>query len=183
MTSQVNIGQAVLELRQGNIVDAGTVAIVNAANTRLAGGGGVDGAIHRAAGLELYDMTARYGYCSTGSAVITGAGRIPPPTEYIIHAVGPVYRADKHEECEELLISAYRSSLDKADEVEAESIAFPSISTGAYGYPIELAAPAALRAVRDYLGDPSTSTQIRRVLFVLFSEDDLKVYASAIERL
>src|SRR5690606_33297517 len=110
---------------QGNIVQARTEAIVNAANASLAGGGGVDGAIHRAAGPKLYEMTRPYGGCPTGSAVITGAGRIAPPTRFIVHAVGPRYSAARDEECARLLRSAHEASLRLCEENAIRSVAFP----------------------------------------------------------
>lgn len=169
------IGNCVVEAQRGNIVEAGTEAIVNAANARLAGGGGVDGAIHRVAGPELYKETSRFGGCPTGSAVITGAGRFPPPTRFIIHAVGPIYDGRDPVHCAKLLAGAYRRSLELADENSIESVAFPSISTGAYGYPIVEAAGVAISTIVDYLKNHG-DTLIRRLLLVMFSEEDFSVY-------
>ncbi|MDB5082362.1 MAG: uncharacterized protein JWP00_4286 [Chloroflexi bacterium] len=171
---KLKIGSLQLELVQGDIVNAGTEAIVNAANSSLAGGSGVDGAIHRAAGPELYALTRTFGGCPTGSAVITGAGRIPPPTRYIIHAVGPVYSSRDEAASRRLLAGAYRKSLELAQAENLKSIAFPSISTGVYGYPKDKAAPVAVQTVIDYLRDNPGS--LERVLFVAYSAPDLEVY-------
>jgi O-acetyl-ADP-ribose deacetylase len=174
-STTLHVGKCTLEARSGNIVEAGTEAIVNAANARLAGGGGVDGAIHRVAGPELYKETSRFGGCPTGSAVITSAGQFPPPTRYIIHAVGPIYDRSEPARSAELLASAYGRSLELAGENRIESVAFPSISTGAYGYPIEDAAPIAIATVAAYL-EAHPNSSLRRVLFVLFSGEDLEIY-------
>ena len=175
----MTINQSKLELVRGDITEQETDAIVNAANARLAGGGGVDGAIHRAGGTSIMEETRRK-YprgCPTGSAVITGAGSLK--AHFVIHAVGPVYRGgDKGEE--ELLASAYRRSLELASGHGLKSIAFPSISTGAYGYPIEEASRVALSAVIGYL---KKHPEIETVRFVLFSEHDLKVYQTVLEEL
>lgn len=174
MADEIQIGKTLVRLMQGNIVEAGTEAIVNAANSSLAGGGGVDGAIHRAAGTELYEMTRKFGGCPTGSAVITGAGQIPSPTRFVIHAVGPIYNAYDADDRRSLLAGAYQRSLELAAENQIRSIAFPSISTGAYGYPIEEAAGVALGATKDFLA--SKPHDLRLVLFVLFSTPDYRVY-------
>jgi O-acetyl-ADP-ribose deacetylase (regulator of RNase III) len=166
----MTVGQAVLELTHGDITTQKVDAIVNAANTRLAGGGGVDGAIHRAGGPAIMAECRAIGGCPTGQAVITTGGNLP--ARYVIHAVGPVYRGGTSGE-QALLRSAYLHSLRCADKHGATHIAFPSISTGAYGYPIEDAARTALSTVVSYLkGD----TAITRVTFVLFSPHDLEVY-------
>ena len=136
---------------------------MNAANAELAGGGGVDGAIHRAAGPSVMsELRGKYTGCPTGSAVITGAGELA--AQHIIHAVGPVWRGGTHGEAEDLA-SAFRTSLDLAQAANASSIAFPAISCGVYGYPVEKAAPVSVGAVRDWLAEhPDTS--LRRVTFV-----------------
>jgi O-acetyl-ADP-ribose deacetylase len=118
---------------------------VNAANTSLASGGGVAGAIERAGGREIFEEAARLGGCDTGDAKATGAGRLP--ARYVIHAVGPVWSGGDAGE-EELLASAYRRALEVADELGCRTVALPALSTGIYGYPAELAAPVAVRAVR-----------------------------------
>lgn len=174
MTDKIKIANTEIRISRGNIVEAGTEAIVNAANSALAGGGGVDGAIHRAAGPELYELTRPFGGCLTGSAVITTAGRIALPTRYIIHAVGPIFDPRRQAQSAQLLASAYRKSLELAEEKKLKSIAFPSISTGAYGYPIGEAAPIALNTVIEFLKSEPRSLEL--VVFVLFSEPDLEVY-------
>src|SRR5215472_14936178 len=132
-------------LQEGDITRIPVDAIVNAANSALAGGGGVDGAIHRAGGpsimRELDSIRAKIGRCDTGSAVVTAAGNLP--AKYVFHAVGPVYRDGKHQE-PELLASCYRTCLDLAEKHGAHKVSFPSISTGIYGYPMEEAAAIAL---------------------------------------
>lgn len=145
-------------------------AIVNAANSTLLGGGGVDGAIHRVAGPELLQECAGLGGCPTGEARLTGAYRLP--ARFVIHTVGPVWRGGEKGESE-LLRRCYESSLSLAEERKLRSIAFPSISTGAYGYPIEEAARIAVGAIRSWLREPRSLELIR---FVCFSPRDLSVY-------
>ena len=162
--------RAGVEIRKANIVEQQVDAIVNAANTRLLGGGGVDGAIHRAAGPQLLEECQTLGGCPTGEARITKAYDLP--CRYVIHAVGPVYRNGRQGE-PELLASAYRSSLALAEENDCRTIAFPSISTGAYRFPIEEAASIAQRTVLDWLRE---HPRPEKVVFVLFSESDLRTY-------
>lgn len=167
-----------LSLVLGDITTQVVDAIVNAANSRLIGGGGVDGAIRRAGGRaieqECAAIRASRGGCPTGSAVITGAGRLP--ARHVIHAVGPVWLGGGQGEAD-LLASAYRSSLTLASEHGARTVAFPSISTGVYGFPVALAARIALRTVADVLA----VTRFDEVRFVLFSTADLEAYAAALQ--
>ena len=174
---KVRVAQSTLELVRGDITREGSAAIVNAANSHLAGGGGVDGAIHRAGGSEIMEECRRIGSCPTGQAVITGAGDLP--VRSVIHAVGPIYRDGRRGE-DKLLTSAYRESLKLASRSHLESISFPSLSTGAYGYPIREAAPLALAAVMEYLRN---HPEIELVRFVLFSDGDLEVYSQALREL
>ncbi len=171
---ELQVGRARIELVQGDITQQDTEAIVNAANRALAGGGGVDGAIHRAGGPEILAECRKLGGCETGDAKITTGGRLK--ARYVIHAVGPVYRDGKHGEAE-LLASAYRRALEVAAEHGVKTVAFPSISTGAYGYPIEEAAPIALRTVCHTL---ERLPAIELVRFVLFQPKDLHVYEQAL---
>jgi len=172
--------RAVLELVEGDITQQDTEAIVNAANPSLLGGGGVDGAIHRAGGPEILAECRKLGSCATGDARITTGGRLK--ARYVIHAVGPVYWQEGPQRAAELLSSAYRRSLEVADEHGVRSLAFPSISTGAYGYPLEEAAPVALRTVMDYLSTRPASG-IERVRFVLYGRQAYQVYERALRRL
>lgn len=166
-----------LQLVVGDITRVAADAIVNAANSALAGGGGVDGAIHRAGGVsimrELDRIRAATGGCPTGSAVVTGAGLLP--ARFVFHAVGPVYRDGKRGEPDSLA-SCYRTCLALAEQHGAATLSFPSISTGAYRYPIREAAVIALREVACHL--QKEDTKLREVTFVLFSQSDCDVYAS-----
>lgn len=170
------VGDGELRLQQGDITTFAVDAIVNAANQHLAGGGGVDGAIHRAGGPEIMrELRERYDGCPTGSAVVTGAGRLP--ARYVIHAVGPRWRDGQHGE-PDLLRSAYDTSFALAVEHGCATVAAPSISTGIYGFPIEQAAPIALAAARDALA--AADTPLRTITFALFAPDALDVFASAL---
>jgi O-acetyl-ADP-ribose deacetylase (regulator of RNase III) len=159
-----------LELVQGDITTQDTDAIVNAANTTLLGGGGVDGAIHRAGGPAVLAACRVLGGCATGDAKITTGGKLR--ARHVIHTVGPVYRAGGRREAA-LLASAYRRSLEVASAHGVRSVAFPSISTGAYRYPIREAAAIAIATVSEYL---RSHPEIELVRFVLFSAADLAVY-------
>ncbi|HYR55137.1 MAG TPA: O-acetyl-ADP-ribose deacetylase [Myxococcaceae bacterium] len=171
------MGAAMIELVRGDITRQQVDAIVNAANSGLMGGGGVDGAIHRAGGPSILEeckiLVAQNGRCPTGGAVITGAGNLP--ARYVIHAVGPRYGKNRAKEAE-LLAAAYSESMRLATQAGCESIAFPAISTGAYGYPLEEAAAIALAAVRHSLSNESS---IKRVLFVLFADDAMQAFEKA----
>jgi len=176
------IGGSRLILLRGDITRQEVDAIVNAANTTLLGGGGVDGAIHRAGGPAILEeckrIAGKQGGCPTGQAVITTGGKLA--AKFVIHTVGPVWTGGERRE-EELLASAYRESLRIAAARKLSSIAFPSISTGAYRFPIDRAAEIALATVRDFLENEAHS--LAEVRFVLFSDTDLGVYESALARL
>ncbi len=159
-----------LEAVRGDITQQLVDAIVNAANTTLLGGGGVDGAIHRAAGSELLEECRTLGGCPTGEAKITKGYRLP--AKYVIHTVGPVWSGGRRRE-PELLRGCYVNALRLAAQHGVRSIAFPSISTGAYRYPMEQAARTAVETVRGELANPTTVELVR---FVCFSAEDLQVY-------
>jgi O-acetyl-ADP-ribose deacetylase (regulator of RNase III) len=166
-----------IEILQGDITKVAVDAIVNAANEGLRGGGGVDGAIHRAGGPVIMEESRKIGYCATGSAVITTGGRLP--ARHVIHTVGPVWHGGKRQE-PELLRSAYDRSLKLANEHRLTSIAFPSISTGLYGYPIGKAGSIAIGATLDHLDGPTT---IEKAVFILFSAGDYEVYVSRMKEM
>lgn len=176
---EARIGGAVLRLVQSDITLQETDAIVNAANSSLLGGGGVDGAIHRAGGPEILQQCRKIrdekGTCPTGEAVITTGGRLP--ARYVIHTVGPVWQGGGRDE-DELLASAYRNSLKLARTHNLRTVSFPSISTGAYRFPIGRAARIALRTVGDFLRSPE-GRGLEEVRFVLFSKPDLEAYEEA----
>jgi len=163
-----------ITLVRGDITQQEVDAIVNAANSSLLGGGGVDGAIHRAGGKSILEdcqaIRARQGGCPTGQAVITTGGNLP--AQKVIHTVGPVWRGGDHGEAD-LLRSCYRNSLQLAVENDLLSVAFPCISTGIYGYPIQLAAPLAVQVVRDFVNENPGLKEIR---FVVFSDEDYQIY-------
>lgn len=159
-----------IELYRGDITKIKVDAIVNAANTSLLGGGGVDGAIHNAAGPQLREECSGHGGCPTGQARITNGYRLP--AKYVIHAVGPVWKGGKFKESV-MLQSCYRSALDLAEGKHAKSIAFPAISTGVFGYPAEEAAGIAVKTVRDWLKCAPT---INRIVFVVYNDAAENVY-------
>jgi O-acetyl-ADP-ribose deacetylase (regulator of RNase III) len=174
---KATIHQSTLEIIQGDITQQDIEAIGNAANSALAGGGGVDGAIHRAGGpLIMSELKAKYKGCPTGSAVITSGGNLK--AKYVIHAVGPRYSGTPKDP--ELLSSAYRKSLELCTQNKISSIAFPSISTGIYGYPVEEASQIALKTVMDYLRE---HTEIKLVRFVLFDSKTFEVYKESLEKM
>ncbi|KAF8905039.1 hypothetical protein CPB84DRAFT_1677043 [Gymnopilus junonius] len=162
-----------VSLWQGDITKLDVDAIVNAANRSLLGGGGVDGAIHTAAGPKLLDECRELNGCSTGDAKITRGYRLP--ARHIIHAVGPVYSNRDREQKAEQLASCYRTSLEIAVENELKHVAFPSISTGVYSYPIVDATRIALNTVRVFL-DTDVGNKLERVIFVVWSKKDREVY-------
>lgn len=178
----------VITVRAGDITTIAVDAICNAANSRLAGGAGVDGAIHWAAGEDLREdldeIVRRQGGCPTGQAVVTRAGRLP--ARYVFHTVGPIWTGGNEGE-PDLLASCYRSCLALADQHQVKRISFPSISTGVYCYPVSRAAPVAVRAVLDYAAEHSAavnsaavnSTGVEEVLFVLFNAHTLEAYQEA----
>ncbi|NLX61929.1 MAG: O-acetyl-ADP-ribose deacetylase [Tissierellia bacterium] len=159
-----------LYLVQGDITTMAVDAIVNAANNTLLGGGGVDGAIHRAGGPTILEQCKKIGGCPTGEARITTAGNMP--SKYVIHAVGPVYKGGNKNE-DKLLYSAYYNSLKLAKEYNLKTIAFPAISTGAYGYPKDEACHIAIKAVMDFIDKEGG---IEEVYFVLFGQDNYTLY-------
>ena len=173
-------GITTLTILQGDITQQNIDAIVNAANERLVGGGGVDGAIHRAGGpsimAECDKIRAAKGGCPTGTAVITNAGRLL--AKNIIHTVGPIWDRNQPEECDRLLASAYLSSLRLAVYHGLRTVAFPSISTGIYGFPIERAAPLVIESVHHHLLE--AAPPIEEIRFVLFSDNDVTIYENAI---
>jgi O-acetyl-ADP-ribose deacetylase (regulator of RNase III) len=178
MAERIQIGKCAVEVVQGDITRIAVDAIVNAANSALAGGGGVDGAIHDAGGPELMRELRKYDGCPTGSAVVTGAGRLP--AKYVFHAVGPVYQGGNAGEAS-LLASCYRKSLQLAAEYQCQSISFPAISTGVYGYPIAEAARVALTAIKDTL--PTLDSGPTTIKLVQFSARALEVYRNLVREI
>ena len=177
---ELTVNKAKLTIRQGDITKQATDAIVNAANPSLMGGGGVDGAIHRAGGPAVLEeckkIVARQGRLPTGKAVITTSGNLKAP--YVIHTVGPIWHGGSSNE-PQLLEGAYYECLKLATENQLASISFPSISTGAYGYPTDEAARTAVRTVVSFLKKQATS--IREVVFVLFDSRTYQSYSSALQ--
>ena len=179
---EVTVNHAKLILIQGDITLQSTEAIVNAANSSLMGGGGVDGAIHRAGGPAILEeckrIVDRQGRLPTGRAVITTGGNLR--ARHVIHTVGPIWRGGDHGEAK-LLASAYLESLKIAEDNKLASVSFPSISTGAYGYPVDDAAEVALRAVLSFLG--SKASTVNEVVFVLYSRSVLESYERALRQI
>jgi O-acetyl-ADP-ribose deacetylase (regulator of RNase III) len=178
----IHFGFRQLQLLKGDITKIAVDAIVNAANSELAGGGGVDGAIHRAGGAEIMreldQIRAEIGRCETGNAVATGAGDLP--AKYVFHAVGPIYRGGDQGE-QRQLESCYLTCLRLAAERSLESISFPSISTGIYGYPIEDGARIAVKTVANWLTDNPGSVRVVKLL--QFSDTDHKIYRQQAQEL
>jgi len=176
------INQAKLSVIQGDITQQATAAIVNAANSSLMGGGGVDGAIHRAGGPAILEeckqIVSKQGRLPTGKAVITTGGNLK--AKHVIHTVGPIWHGGNKGEAE-LLESAYRESLRLAAEKHLASVSFPSISTGAYSYPIEQASRIAIRTVISFLRESITS--VKEVVFVLFDSRTFDTYVSALSEI
>ena len=169
---RIGVLDTAIEMTEGDITQVTADAIVNAANAHLAGGGGVDGAIHHAGGPEIIEECRRIGGCPTGSAVRTTAGSLQ--ARHIIHAVAPRWKGGTANEAA-LLESAYRTSLQLVDELADRTVAFPSLGTGIYGYPIEQATEIALRTTREHI---LAGTEISSITFVLFSAQDLEIYKS-----
>lgn len=169
-----------LKAIQGDITQMEVDAIVNAANSSLLGGGGVDGAIHRAGGEQILkeckEIVAKQGECKTGDAVITSAGKMP--AKYVIHTVGPIWNGGKDNE-EQKLGSCYRKSLELAVENNCSTIAFPNISTGVYGFPKDKAAVIAVKTVKEFA---SKNDKIKEVIFVCFDEENLKLTQRELDR-
>lgn len=173
----VKIGNATLSIVEGDITKEQTDAIVNAANSGLRGGGGVDGAIHRAGGPAILEECRKIGHCPTGQAVITTGGNLK--AKHVIHTVGPVWSGGNRNEAG-LLKSAYLESLKLASKNGLKRVSFPAISTGAYGYPLNEAARIALRTAIDYLKEHE---EIELVRFVLFGKPMLDVFAEQLKKL
>ena len=169
--------KAHVEIVEGDITRQHVDAVVNAANTSLLGGGGVDGAIHRAAGPELLEETKRIGGCPTGEARVSKGYKLP--ASWIIHTVGPVWKGGRRNE-ENLLASCYRNSLAAAREIGARTIAFPSISTGAYGFPLERATEIAVKETRSFLEEDES---LDKVIFVCFGSRAYEIYQRVYERI
>ncbi len=176
MTVKQKIGKSTLELTIGDITQQDTGAIVNAANSRLSPGGGVSGAIHRAAGPKLWEECRTLGHCNTGEAKLTKGYNLE--AKYVIHTVGPVYSGSKDDA--EKLESCYKNSLILASQNNISSISFPSISTGIFGYPIEKASMVALMTIIDFLKE---HPEISLVRMVLFSREDYEIYLSSLEKI
>ena len=174
---EAKFGNCQVHLLQGDITTENVDAIVNAANDRLAGGGGVDGAIHNAGGPTIMEECRKIGGCPVGQAVLTSGGDLP--ARYVLHTVGPVWQDGDHQE-DDLLRSCYRQCLRLAVEYELKSVSFPSISTGAYGFPIRRAAKIALTTTRECIEQSSALDTVR---FVCFSENDLEVYRKTLAEL
>jgi O-acetyl-ADP-ribose deacetylase (regulator of RNase III) len=177
MYYEAQINNTKFVLKVGDITEEDTEAIVNAANPTLLGGGGVDGAIHRKGGPKILEECKKIGGCEPGNAVITTGGNLK--AKYVIHTVGPIWRGGRFNE-EEILKNAYQNSLKIAKSHNIRTVSFPSISTGAYGYPIELASKVALKSIINFLKIEKFFDEIR---MVLFKEPDFAIYKSKLEEL
>lgn len=166
----MKMGNILVNIKKGDITEEKVDAIVNAANNTLLGGGGVDGAIHKKGGPTILEQCKKHSGCPTGEARITTAGNLP--SKYVIHTVGPIYGREDNME-ERLLYNAYINSLKTAEEYDLETISFPSISTGAYGYPIKEAVKIAKKAIVDF---SEFNSSVKEINFVLFSTNDFNVY-------
>lgn len=166
-----------IKVIKGDITKVKADAIVNAANTTLLGGGGVDGAIHRAGGPEILAECRRIGSCPTGEAVITTAGKLP--AKYVIHAVGPVWRGGQNNE-DQLLASAYLNSLKIAEKYNLKTIAFPNISTGVYRFPKERAAKIALQTIINFL---KNSRVVKEIIFVCYDDENYEIYKKMTDKM
>lgn len=175
----MNLDSERIKLIQGDITKLKVDAIVNAANSSLMGGGGVDGAIHRAGGPaileECREIVARQGRCGTGNAVITSGGNLP--AKYVIHTVGPIWHGGNNNEAK-MLENAYQNSLKLAVDNGIETIAFPNISTGVYGFPKDRAAQIAVRSVQEFLKE---NNQVRQVYFVCFDQENFELYTTLLK--
>lgn len=169
-----------IALIKADITRQAVDAIVNAANSRLAGGGGVDGAIHAAGGPTILEecrtWVAEHGPLPTGDAMVTGGGNLP--ARYVIHTVGPVWDQHEEDEAKRLLASCYSNSLDRAWDENCRSVAFPNISTGVYGFPKELAAETAVATVRDWV---AATGDLEEIVFVCFDEENQALYSNLVE--
>lgn len=177
MFREIKIEKTKLILKVGDITEENVEAIVNAANPTLLGGGGVDGAIHRKGGPEILEECKKIGGCNFGEAVITTGGRLK--AKYVIHTVGPIWHGGNNNE-DIILKNAYRNSLILAKQNKIKTISFPSISTGAYGYPINLASLVALKTIKDFILKENFFEEIR---MVLFKEHDFKIYSEGLDKI
>lgn len=174
---RVEIGNSALELVQGDITEEKVDAVGNAANAALAGGGGVDGAIHRRGGSKIMEECTRFGGCPTGQTVMTTGGDLP--AKKVLHTVGPIWRGGNQGE-PELLASCYRTMLELADKEGLRTVAFPSISTGVYGYPVDRAAKVAISAIKEFLETHEVPELVR---MVLFDANTLAAYEKALNEI
>lgn len=177
---KVVIGDSTLELVNSDITKQDTEAVVNAANNRLAPGGGVAGAIHRAAGFKLWEACKKIGGCKTGEAKVTAAYNLP--NKFVIHTVGPIYHGSDKDAC--LLKNSYLNSLKLASEIGIKSIAFPALSTGAFGYPVKEAAQIALQTIVDYLKTVRLKqTKIKLIRMVLYDTFSFNIHKSILKEI